>query len=411
MILPNPSVGVGVTKVRQRQEAYGRVVSKSLKAVALKFGGAPIWILGLHPIRVENLYIPDFASFSELSQYVDDCGVEPSIFNRMVSLLGRKRFCFGSSGGEATVWLVSGNIQFLNEQFYALRTKNCIFVTDTHKIWRRLPTSPLSLCRLTHSQCGGGTTYSVLYGTTYPHQLQSTPLERSVGDFIDHSVYVPEIVKLPERFISSDVLYTISDKPILVHYLTRRVPKGWVCRELTPTERGKIYDFDMDLCHSKVKGLVPRSILTTLLTMLKLTPDTSGQLQELQPMSLPRVDHEEDITWLSTLNQALPHSWRASAETTSTSAKHDDASVQTSIWDLRISPLFPSFTSAILKLMRAAVVRYCKRKLYKSFVRYLRSVHPSSWTSYVAARSYNTRGGKRRKLTSGSTQRTKKQRS
>ena len=158
-----------------------------------------------------KLYISDFTSFSELLQHIEACGVKTSIFNKMVSTLGRKCFCFGQHKSENLVWLVSGSIQFLNEQLYALQKENCIFITNMHKIWRRLPKSAINLCRLSHSQCGGGSNFSVLYSTTYPHQLQLTPLKRSVGDFINHLVYVPGNSKFPERFITADALYTISD--------------------------------------------------------------------------------------------------------------------------------------------------------------------------------------------------------
>ena len=86
---------------------------------------------------------------------------------------------------------------------------------------------------------------------------------------------------------------------------------------------------------------------------------------------------------------------------TTTSVKHYDAVVQTSIWDLWISPLFPLFTPAVLKFLRALLLRYNKRNLFRSFIRYLKSLHPTCWKSYVAARVCHTNGGRDHSSQSG----------
>ena len=175
----------------------------------------------------------------------------------MVSLLGRRRFAFGLQKIQHTVWLVSGSIQFLNEQSHKLRKENCIFITDMHKIWRCIPQSPISLRRLTHEQCGGGTNFTIIFGHTFLHQLQMTPLKRAVDDFIDHSVYALGCSQLPKRYITSDVLYPILDNPVHIHYASKQVCQGWVCRTLTPSELGRLYEFDMNLQFSNIKGMVP----------------------------------------------------------------------------------------------------------------------------------------------------------
>ena len=138
-------------------------------------------------------------------------------------------------------------------------------------------------------------------------------------------------------------------------------------------------------------------MLTLLLSTLELQQDKSKTREILQPMAIPPVHQELDYTWICSLNKTLPHLWRGSAKTTSTSVKHDNALVQTSIWDLGISPIFLLFTAAILKLIRAAVLRYCKRKLCRGFIAHLKHTHPSSWARYVATQGYNTRGGRKRK--------------
>ena len=61
---------------RSGKEVFGTLVPKKLNAVALRFKGAPVWILGLYPVKVEVIYIPDFSSFSDLLQHIESCNVE-----------------------------------------------------------------------------------------------------------------------------------------------------------------------------------------------------------------------------------------------------------------------------------------------------------------------------------------------
>ena len=103
-----------------RREEFDLLAPSIIDSIGLKFDGAPVWILGLHPIKVNTIFVPDFQSFSELLGHIEKCNVETSLFNKLVTLLGRRRFVFGQLGCPALVWLVSGTLQFLNEQFDTL---------------------------------------------------------------------------------------------------------------------------------------------------------------------------------------------------------------------------------------------------------------------------------------------------
>ena len=116
-----------------RKEEFGVVSVKSLVSVVLKFQNSPIWILGLYPIRIQQIYVPDFLSFSEIHKHIDNLKIDTQIFNKVVTSLGRRRFVFGSLPQESSVWLVSGNIDYLNDQINTLQKKRCIFITDHHK--------------------------------------------------------------------------------------------------------------------------------------------------------------------------------------------------------------------------------------------------------------------------------------
>ena len=141
--------------------------------------------------------------------------------------------------------------------------------------------------------------------------------------------------------------------------------------------------------------MVPRDMLVKLLSLLRMDPAPSSTSELLRPRPIPATHVYKGFTWIPSLKRKLPHAWCDSADQTSTSIKHDDALVLTTIWDSCITQLFPLFTSRVLTLIRARMLCYSKRRLIQSFVLYLKKVHPRDWTLYVAARSNecNIRGG------------------
>ena len=55
--LAKPLPLASTDNTRRQQEEYGKLITRALKLVTLKFGGAPIWLLGLYPIKIETIYI------------------------------------------------------------------------------------------------------------------------------------------------------------------------------------------------------------------------------------------------------------------------------------------------------------------------------------------------------------------
>ena len=218
-----------------------------MDSVILKFEGAPIWILGLQPIKINKIYVPDFDSFSALQVHIEKFAAQTSVFHKIVTLIGRRRFCLQTVGVTNSVWLVSGSTAFMNEQFHSLQKEISLFVTDSHKIWRRLPSTTIKLQRLSHSQCGGPTNFSVLFGATFPCKLRLSTLKRTVGDYIDHSAMGLSSHILPPRVTTEEALYPITSIPCLVKYNTKRVQQGWICRTFTTKEIGCLFGHNMVL--------------------------------------------------------------------------------------------------------------------------------------------------------------------
>ena len=71
-------------------EESGTVSIKSITSVGLVFENAPVWILGLFPIKVDKIYIPQFLSFSDLLRHIESKGIDSQLYNKYVSLVGRK---------------------------------------------------------------------------------------------------------------------------------------------------------------------------------------------------------------------------------------------------------------------------------------------------------------------------------
>jgi len=75
---------------------------------------------------------------------------------------------------------------------------------------------------------------------------------------------------------------------------------------------------------------------------------------------------------LPSLGKHLPPLWSVIGATSEKAAKADDAEISYAMWNNRITPLFPSFTPAVLDKLRALVLRKYRRRLFKEFLFYLR---------------------------------------
>ena len=104
-----------------RAEESGIISVKSIKLVALYFENAPVWILGLFPMKIGTIHIPQFASFSDLLYHIQSHGFDSKIYNKYVSLMGRGRFRFGKFDVKVSYLLLLGSTIFLNDQLDTLR--------------------------------------------------------------------------------------------------------------------------------------------------------------------------------------------------------------------------------------------------------------------------------------------------
>ena len=121
----------------------------------------------------------DIESFSQLAKHLTDKELDFTLYNSLVSYLGRSSFSF-KSPPEDVLHLISGNVNFLNEKASVLRIKRFLYCSDVHHKYRRvLPHSKFLLRRMRHYHVGGATDFEVLWCThdgtdkTTPSKLQS----------------------------------------------------------------------------------------------------------------------------------------------------------------------------------------------------------------------------------------------
>ena len=93
-------------------EESGIISVKSIKSVGFYFKNAPVWILGLFLMKIGTVHIPQFASFLELLNHIQSRGFDSKIYNKYVSLIGRRRFLFGKYDIKVSYLLLSGSTIF-----------------------------------------------------------------------------------------------------------------------------------------------------------------------------------------------------------------------------------------------------------------------------------------------------------
>ena len=121
---------------KTRQTEKGIITQKHKLSVALVFQGNPIWLLALEPHYVEKIFMVDFSSFTQLAKHLTDKELDFTLYNSLVSYLGRTTFIF-QPPPKGIMHLISGSVNFLNEKASMLRIKNFLYSSDVHHKYRR----------------------------------------------------------------------------------------------------------------------------------------------------------------------------------------------------------------------------------------------------------------------------------
>ena len=80
---------------------------------------------------VDNISIVKFESFSELAKYLTDKELDFTLYNSLVSYLGRSSFIYKSPAKDI-VHIISGDVNVLYDKASMLRIKSVLYCSDTH---------------------------------------------------------------------------------------------------------------------------------------------------------------------------------------------------------------------------------------------------------------------------------------
>ena len=152
--------------------------------------------------------------------------LDKNLFNSVISYMDRIKFKFNSSFLNPDFTLVLGDTTFLNDNARQLLNKKAVFVTDKHCSLRKLPQGLLTFSRLKHTQCGGCTSFMVLYSFT-PNIITIHPSQISwpLNDFLNFESKTSSIK-------SNDI--TINSYDLLLIQFTHK----FVCHPTTFTLSG-----------------------------------------------------------------------------------------------------------------------------------------------------------------------------
>ena len=227
-------------KVRQSESGY--IPRRQPFSVVLINQTNPVWLLGLEPRWIEYIFLVGCSSLSDLSDKITANQSDITLYNTLVNYLGRSTFKF-TIPPTNTLHLISGDVQFLNDQAITLRQEKGIFITDKHRHFRKIPPSPLNLARLHHHDVGRPTNFEILWSY---HNLSCkfTPskLKRNISDFMSHSLG-PTSETTTALYSPASKLLSVHHIDSLIQYNTRFTTSRIGYRVLSTDELKKMFGF------------------------------------------------------------------------------------------------------------------------------------------------------------------------
>ena len=329
-----------------RVEEHGQIKNYARQSFCLVFETEPIWLLALQPQFTKYIYLSGYTSLSNFHCDLQQHKIDLGLYHNAITSLGFSSFIFSPPPNNIT-YLLSGSISFLNEQSHQIVTKEAIYITDKHTRFRRaLPSTNLSWKRLSHVEVGGATNFEHIYS------YGSSTLVFT-GPHILHTCLLP------------------------IHHLTRYIyftthfsHNCFGYRALNATELSAIFDLPSTVSNFGESYILPPvSWMHSILHPILLT--SMEQPQDLPTFSLPPIHDDPGYHVFPAFNKRLPHLWYQHQVATHSAVKSDSAAVDYSLWDLRITLLFPHIPSSTLPTFRRSLLSHLFSKLFQQFKVYL----------------------------------------
>jgi hypothetical protein len=400
---------------------------------ALVCEGFPIWLLGLEPSWITSVTLVGFGSLADWLESLSSRSFPTQLVERAYSRINPMKVHFVSSSesipNDVDVFLLSGSLPYLLEQFQYFK---CIQVPtigtiDSHVSSRfnhgrpkgvdRSTAPDLAWFRIRHETVGGMTLFNAVHATRHTGCVlpQVTTLRRKIASIMDASVKPRFLTsrEKPDHALSAQELLSPLHLEQPVMCSTRFYSSGWGIRSLTTGELASAFGFSVRLRMGEISKLsfnvcVPIQLLhSILLPVLTSTGPTIGcKRHKIQwdPIREPRLIGTGSVldtdgalakrSWLPSIQRWLSHQWIDPELVTATAAKRDDACVPTSLWDARLTLLYPGVTRLHLETLRSWLLRRCRLNVTRSLLRFLRSQHSIGWALQLTkSRASRHQGG------------------
>ena len=384
--------------LRSRQIEQDLLRSLFRFSVVLRFEAFPIWILALDPQFITHIFVPEFSSWSSFQ-----CAFSHSFRNKLLLevllQLAPSKFYFGELPSTACsyLYLYSGSLSYLHSLYVSSSNIPTIFLVHPRLHSRSLPSSPLSLSRITRKSVCGVTNFKTIWSVQNLSNFSPnlTGLRRRLGSIIDHSNRKATSIFLPysEPHLTLNQFLPVTHLNANILVPSTFAASGFGVRKLTSSELLIAFGFPSTFGHLSVEPsdlipIVPLQILDSLLRPAALslsTPSVSTSVPQftLAPPSLPNSG-----TYLPSLGRVLPNAWCLEKEHVQQAAKEDDAPVNYSLWNLRITSVLPHISIELCDWLRARLLRRQKAQLYREFRRYLRSTHGALYDCFLQFGKY-----------------------
>jgi hypothetical protein len=347
----------------------------------------PTWLLSLDNQNVETVTLGGVDSLDDLERKAETNDWDMTLYRQAFSHLGKRRIQFNREPDPSTfdLVLVSGSPTYLSTFSHKVAGAPALFLQDTFTKLRvrrqRLIDESAKKCAinmswtiLRHSTFGGPTSARALFGKMNIDMTPvTTTLRRSISHFLDYSIqpHSSSSKDIPTCYSGDDLLNMDQvQKP--VRYQTHFSCTGWGKRPLSFDELGVALGLSLRLRGTQLPPTalphIPIQIMDGVLqgafnAIRKQVPTDKVTLGK---QSAPKAKHQTR-TWLPALGEFLSHDWINPDLVTDKAAKSDDAEVPTSLWDQRITLIYPG-AEPHLPLLRCWLLSRLRLRVTRSFL-------------------------------------------
>ena len=211
------------------------------------------------------------------------------------------------------------------------------------------------------------------------------PLQRTLGHVIKFSerpVPCAMPVDKPHYTVSDRLCLRLVEQPVVFQSCFSW--SGWGIRKLISAELSQAFDLPSYLPWDEQfpSTLVPIQAFRVVgdAALECLRPPTDASRPRIEALEGAATDYtqRDPAIWLPTMGKWLPGSW-TEATIASKAVKADNADVDFRPWNLRISLVFPTADSRVLRCFELLALRRWRHLVSRSFFGYLRKQYGVRW--------------------------------